>query len=858
MNLRLLTWLLNKFIVRHLQHNLARTVLTVIGIALGVGVILAINLANGAALHQFREGVDIVAGKANLEIHAVNAPGIDEHLIDQLLPLRAEGLKFAPVIDEIGVIRRDSPELVQVLGVDMFGDSDFRVMTMAPQGEKLSDFAIFDRNRIYVGEKLAQRFGLKVGQQLPLVLSDQEQNCTVAGILQFEGPGKAFGGNIVAMDISGAQDAFAMQGRLSRIDLIVPEDRRTEFTQKISALLPTGVAVDAPQRRSEQIEKMVRAFQYNLAALSLIAVVVGMFVIYNTMSIAVIRRRPEIGTMRVLGLPRLTIFSLFLSEAIVLGLVGSLLGIGLGIAGAQYAVKAVSRTVQALYVDQPPAQIVLDPTAITLAFAGGLLMTAVAALAPALEASTVTAAEASRRGAYESRVRESLKFLGTIGIILGVVAFICGKQPAVNGFPLFGYCAAALSVFAVAFVMPMILKWFLRAAASVLQKLGANLPRLAALSLFGTLGRTSVAVSSLMVGIAMMVSLAVMIGSFRETVIAWTQQSLKADLFIEPVARRYSNRTGALSHQVVEKMRHVPGVIDVDEFVEFPIEYEGAPAFLGAGEMQVMARRGNLMFLDREPSSVVLGRLRANRGAIVTESFAARHNLHRGDTVRLQTPKGELSAPLEGIYYDYVSDLGYVIIDRDEFARHYDDRYSTTVAVWIDPSLDGDTVRSRIYDAIGTDSLLNIRTNKELKASVLRVFDNTFAITYALHAIAITVAILGVMNALFALTLEMRRDFGILKYLGTSAGNLRQIVLSQAAILGLCGAVSGVVVGMGLSMLLIDVINKQSFGWTIQFAVPVDFLLQSFALIMACSVLSGLLPAQLAAATPAPEVVRDE
>jgi putative ABC transport system permease protein len=251
-------------------------------------------------------------------------------------------------------------------------------------------------------------------------------------------------------------------------------------------------------------------------------------------------------------------------------------------------------------------------------------------------------------------------------------------------------------------------------------------------------------------------------------------------------------------------------------------------------------------------------RLRTNHGAIVTESFAARHNLHKGDVVKLQTPRGELAAPVEGIYYDYVSDLGYVIIDREEFARHYDDRYSTTVAIWIDPSLDGDTVRSRIYDAIGTDSLLNIRTNKELKASVLRVFDNTFAITYALHAIAITVAILGVMNALFALTLEMRRDFGILKYLGTSAGNLRQIVLSQAAILGLCGAVSGVVVGMGLSMLLIDVINKQSFGWTIQFAVPVDFLVQSFALIMACSILSGLFPAQLAAATPAPEVVRDE
>lgn len=859
--MNLLPWLLQRFIVRHLKHNLARTLLTILGIGLGVGVILAINLANGAALHQFREGVDIVAGKANLEVRATNAPDIDERLIEKLMPLRRYGVRYAPVIDQIGIVRQEpSPEIVQVLGLDMFGDADFRSLALAPlpTNEKLGDFAIFDRNRIYAGEKLAGRYGLKVGQTFPLILSDQEQKTVVAGILEFSGPGKAFGGNIVAMDISSAQDAFGMQGRISRIDLIVPEDKLQEFKTKIARVMPPGVVVDAPQRRSDQIEKMVRAFQYNLAALSLIAVVVGMFVIYNTMSIAVIRRRPEIGTMRVLGLGRDTIFALFLSEAIFLGTIGSLLGVALGIAGAGYALKAVSRTVQSLYVDQPPAQLVVDPTALAAAFAGGLFMTAAAALAPALEASTVSAAEASRRGAYESRVRGSLRFLGAFGLALAVVAFVCGKQPAVNGFPLFGYAAAALSVFAVAFLMPLTLKTCLKMLAALLQNCGANLPRLAALSLYGTLGRTSVAVSSLMVGIAMMVSLAVMIGSFRETVIAWTHQSLRADLFIEPVARRYSNRTGNLSHDIIEKIRHVPGVTDVDAFVEFPIEYNGQPANLGAGEMEVMARKGNLMFLDGEKSSAVLDRMRANRGVVVTESFAMRHNIHKGDRITLSTPRAPITVPVEGIYYDYVSDLGYIILDRDEYARHFDDRYSTTVAVWADPKLDVETVRSEIYKAVGTDSLLNIRTNKELKKSVLRVFDNTFAITYALHAIAITVAILGVMNALFALTLEMRRDFGILKYLGTSAANIRKIVLSQAAILGVCGAVSGLIVGMGLSMLLIDVINKQSFGWTVQFAVPADFLVQTFLLIIACSVLSGLLPAHLAASTPAPEVVRNE
>lgn len=848
--------------LRDLSRNWIRTLLTCAGIALGVAVMLAINMANGTALSRFRESIDLVAGKSNLEIHGTTGGELDQKLLTDLQWLWDQDTKFTPVIDEVAVLPAQPPELLQVIGVDVFADPEFRSFSISG-GKDSRDSAseqnlsIFNRNSVYIGTKLAEQHKLRVGDKFNVLINDRTEELQVVGIIAYTGPGKAFGGSLLVMDIGPAQQLFDMHTRISRIDLLAPAERLTEIQSAVAKVLPASTMVAFPERRGQQVQKMIASFQYNLGALSLIALLVGMFVIYNTMSMTVIRKRPEIGTLRALGASKSLIFSLFTLQSIFIGAVGSALGVLLGTFFARGAVKAVGSTIQSLYVDQPRADVVIDPVTLLTAFAAGLTIAIAAALGPVFEAMSVPPAEATRRASYELRIARSSGRFAQFGLGLLVLAGLASQAPALNGFPVFGYVAAALTIFGVALIMPLSLGWLMVRVAGPASALLGSEGKLAVLSLTSTLGRTSVTVASLTIGIAMMISLAVMIGSFRQTVITWVNQTLKADLYISPLSRQASNR-GRLDNETVERIRSTPGVADVDAFVEIPIEYNGNPTNLGAGDSDVLARRGNLLFLDRRDPREVLAEVENGKSCIITESFALRNNVKIGDVLNLPSKKGTLRVRVADIYYDYASDLGYVIIPRSLFREHFDDYYSTTVALYAEQGTPVEEVRGQLLEALGTNARVNIRSNRELRTEILRIFDNTFAITYALHAIAILVAILGVMNALFALTYEMRRDFAILRYVGASLGQLRKLVLVQAGILGLLGNLCGLGVGLVLSLLLIHVINKQSFGWTVQLAIPVDFILQSSALVLLFALLSGILPAYLAVRNISPEAVRYE
>lgn len=859
--MRAIISLLKTFIWRDIRHNAIRSLLTVIGVALGVAVMLAINLANESTLSRFKETIDLVAGKSNLEIASPSMPDIDEHILTQLHFLWDAGGKFTPVIDETAVIAGPAPDVVQVLGVDSFADPQFRPFSFgsASAGSPAqTNNSIFDIGSVYVGEKLAAAHGLQVGSRFPVLINAKQVQLQVAQIIRYSGPGKAFGGNIMVMDIGPAQELFDMRGRLSRIDMIVPAESADQLIVRLRKVLPSGVAVERPSRRGTQVEKMLAAFQYNLTALSLIALLVGMFVIYNAMSITIVRKRAEIGILRAMGASRRLIFAVFVVQAALLGAAGSAIGVGLGLVFARYCVKAVSQTVQALYVEQPPADITVNYPALLLAFAFGLSMTLLAALAPLLEAVSVAPAEAARRGSFEPRLSRFSGAVALGGLSLLLCAGISACLPAVNGFPLFGYVSAALTIFGAALCLPVVLARVLSCLQPVMYRFFGATAKVAVASLGASIVRTSVTVASLTVGISMMVSLAIMIGSFRQTVIVWVEQTLKADLYVTPLMRNVASRAGRLPASLVQRVRLVPGVEAVDAFVEFPIEYKGEPTNLGAGDLDVLSKHGNLMFLHGRTAQSVLSAVLFSPSCIVSETFALRNNVHEGETLTLDSPHGPFTVKVEAIYYDYASDRGVIVLPRALYAQHYPDTYSTSLGVYLKPGADTDSVRSSIIRALGPDVRLSVRSNNELRKEVLRIFDNTFAITYALHAIAILVAILGVMNALFALTFELRRDLAILTYIGASMRQIKQIVLVQAATLGLLGDLLGMAVGFVLSLLLINVINKQSFGWTVQLNIPVSFLAESFLLVLLFSLLSGWLPARLAVASISPEAVRIE
>ncbi len=861
---------LHRLILRSLWRNKLRTVLTMLGVMLGVSILLAINLANDMALGNFKDSIDRVSGKSNLTIRPTQSDVLDERLLSSLrwiwlLPGEQKS-RFVPGIEQTALwgsapAKASSeipPEVVQVLGMDMlsaFQDSQSGIKLTAQSGNPLD---ILKPGYAYIGEGMAQAHHLKPGDTFPLATNDTVSRFTVAGILSKGELGSAYGGNLMVMDLSTCQEAFGLNGSLSKIDLTVPEELVTEVQEKLQHQLPAQLAVERPTQRSAQVSKMVRSYQYNLTTLSFIALLVGVFLIYNTMSITIIRRRPEIGTLRTLGFSKRHIFGLFLTEALIIGLAGTVLGIGFGLFLSQFAIKAVATTVANLYTGQVLDSFSINPWIILLAFVFGILMTLAGALAPVLEATAVAPAEASRRASYESRIIQASGKLSIVGGVLAVLAFWAAWQPSVDGLPLYGFLSALLTILSMALWMPQLIKKSIQASMPILTRLFQTEGRLAGLILRGALGRTAVAVASLMIGIAMMVSLAVMISSFRQTVITWVQQTLKADLWIEPISRVGSQQSGRIQPQVVAMIRQLPGVVGVDSFYEFPIRYHDNPTRLGVGDFDVLATHGNLLFTENEPPAQVLRQTYIRPSVVVTEAFSTRNHVKKGDFIPLETPTGLKKFRVAAVYYDYSSDLGYIVMPRYWYAKFYNDDRISNLAVYLKPGVSTEQVRQAIERQLTGKSRLTIRSNRELRSEVLTIFDRTFAITYALHVIAIAVALLAVMNSLLAIVLEARREFAILKYLGAEDRQISKIVLVQASLLGLFGNFSGLFVGFLLSFLLINVINKQSFGWTIRFEVPWLFLFQSFWLVMITSILSGLIPARMAAKTPAPEVIKSE
>lgn len=846
-----------QFIIRDFASNKARTILTTLGIALGVGVMLSISLANQTALKRFEDNLQLVTGKADLVVAPTTQDSLDENILRKLTFLWNDNILFTPIVEQLTAVPGEKPDIVLALGVDVFADQTFRSINLDQKKDTPLD--ILNNNSVFVGERFAERHHLKEGSLFKILANDKEVELKTAGILKFSQTGMAFGGNVLVMDIGTAQEIFSMQGRVSRIDLMSTQKIKPAIISSIQSILPVNANVESPSNRNAQVQKMLHAFQNNLMALSLVSMLVGAFVIYNTMSIIIIRKRAEIGILRTIGLTSRALFVLFLGQTFLFGLFGSALGLLFGTVLAKGTVKAVQKTVVALYTQQPAADVALEPVMLVGAFVIGITFTIAASLVPIFEATHVQASESMRRGSFEAKVDRSSVKLTIAGIVLLVGAAISSTFPAINNFPVMGYLSATLTVFGVSFCLPKILQSSLELIKDWLKHTKSAEAVLASANLRGSLGRTSVAIASLMLGIAMMISLNIMISSFRETVIMWVNQTLQADLYIESTSRSEASKGAKLNKECVDALKKVEGIEDIDSFVQQPFVYKGRLTNLGSGKLDVLEKHSQLKFLDNEPFEAVHKRIKENEmSCIVTETFANKNNVAKGDVLEIPSPKGLLKIKIQNVYYDYASDLGYVILARQLQEKYFPSSGYSSCAIYCKPGYDPNAVRANLLAQMDSNARINVLTNKELRQEVLRVFDDTFAITHALHAISVLVAILGVANSLYAITMEMRHELAILRFVGASIRQLKQIILYQAAFLGGLGALSGTVVGGVLSLLLINVINKQSFGWTINLSVPWLAITESFVLVIVFSIISGLLPALTINKLVTPDAVRNQ
>jgi putative ABC transport system permease protein len=455
---------------------------------------------------------------------------------------------------------------------------------------------------------------------------------------------------------------------------------------------------------------------------------------------------------------------------------------------------------------------------------------------------------------YHARVRRGRD--AAISAVLAAAALGASQLPAFGGKPVFGYVAALLMLAAAALAMPALVAGVMKISSAALRRLFGVEALLASRSLTGSLRRSSVLTAALSTAVAMMVSVGIMVGSFRRTVEVWMFDQLPADLYLGPAVPPGGDRHPTLAPDVAEAVAKVPGVAAVDRFRAYAASYQGLPFTLGAGESRIFARTARLHFLSGERTQV-LARLPQGDYVVASEPFANKHHVRVGDSLLLPLGDAAVRFELLGIFYDYGSEAGLVVMDRSTLLRHLPGQAPSNLAIYLGPGADPDIVRGAILRALA-GRRVTLFSNREIRAQALRVFDRTFAITYALEAVAIAVAVMGIAGALLAVVIDRRRELGLLRFLGASAVQVHRLILFEAGLLGLLANLAGGLLGCLLSLDLIYVINKQSFGWTIQFHGPVALLLAALSGIYAATLLAGLYPARVAMRLVPIEVIHEE
>lgn len=853
------------FILRRVSQERARTGLTVAGIALGIAVVLAIRLANASALGGFASALDTVAGRTSLEVIGVGL-GVDEARLAGLGWLREWG-EVSPVMegDAVALPAPDRPEAVRVLGVDILRDQPFReyrLLDVGPGGGQPTAQAflelLIDPASVVVTEVFARRHGLVVEppegpdprgrSTLRMAFGDRARDYRIRGLLRDEGPARVLDGNFVLMDIAAAQLAFDRLGRVDRVDVrLADPSRLDEAERQIGARLPAGLAVQRPARRGQQVERMLAAFQFNLGALSYVALLVGLFLVYNTVATSVIARRDEIGVLRALGATRRAVMTLFLGEAAALALLGCAVGLPVGWALARAAVAFTSATVTTLYVAHAAAVPSLTWVEAGLAVGVGVPLALAAAAAPSWEGSRVSPLEAVRGYQGEASGAARLWRWGLAGTVCQLAAVASAQAGPVGGLPVFGFAAAVLVVLGLAALVPVALAAAARAVRpGALGWLGVT-GRLAHANLTAAIPRLAISVAALAVSLAMLVAIAVMIGSFRETVIYWVGQTLRADLFVSTARRSNLDAQATISPALEQAIARDGDVEAVDRFRALSPTFRGRLIVLGSGDFRVLLDHGALVFKAPADGPAAMAAAIGHDAVVVSEALSMRFGVGVGDRIDVPTPAGPRPFLVAAVYYDYSTDRGVVVMDTTTFARHFGDQRPTSLSVYLRPGADPAAVRDRLLAALGAEHRLFVHTNATLRAEVLRIFDATFAITYGLEAVAIVVAVLGVAGTLVTLILERRRELALLRLVGADLGQIRRMIVIEAGMLGLVSQVLGLGAGLALSLILIYVINVQSFGWTIQFHVPGVFLLQAMAAVLLATALAGVYPARLAA-----------
>ncbi|MFC1659893.1 FtsX-like permease family protein [Gemmatimonadota bacterium] len=840
--------------LRFFLHHPWEIALTILGVAMGVGVVVSIDLAIQSSREAFRVSTEAVAGRSTHRIVGSGA-GVPDSIFTAL---RVEkGIKAsAPIVE--GYLT--SPSLpgrpLRVLGVDPFSEGTFRPFLLGGSSG-LDVIAMLTGGRgAFLGADLADEMGAQVGAEFLVRVEGRSFPLVTAGILVPTDELSRRGiRDLIVLDVSQGQELLGLDGRLTWIDLLLPEGEAGDaVVADIMGWLPPGTRLLETGTRSAGLSQMIRAFDLNLTALSLLALIFGMFLIYNTMTFSVVQRRTLFGSLRALGVTRRELLRLVLGEAVLLGLFGTGLGLAFGIILGRGLVGLVTRTINDLYFVLSVESLTLPPEVLAKGVVMGLGATLLASFPPALEATLSPPRATLTRSVLEERAKRAVPraaLLGGLLFLAGASLLLVPSKSILLSFSgLFGF------VMGLALLTPVTTALLMGILAPIAKRTLGILGVMAARGVVTAMSRTAPAMAALVVAVSVTVGLGTMITSFRGTVAQWLDGTLQADVYVSVPGLVSSRPQGTLDPTLVERLVNAEDLAGFSTYREAVLETVEGPVRAVALDL---FSRGEQAFDFKEGGG---GRgfreFRTGQGVFLSESLAYRRSLAVGDTIALPSESGLLGLRVAGVFYDYGSDQGVVMMSRATYERYWSDRGITSLGLFVNDGADVDGVVSVLQGLAGDEQLVLIRSNRALKAASLEVFDRTFAITGVLRLLAFVVAFIGVLSALMALQLERGRELGVLRANGLTPGQLWQLVTFQTGIMGLVAGILAVPAGLLLAAVMVFVVNKRSFGWTLQLELGGDILFQAVLLALVGAILAGVFPSWRMSRTAPALALREE
>lgn len=878
-SLRSLLW--SRFTWRHWCSAPIESGTLVLILALGIAVFFAVRLANRAAVVNFQNFTDLLTAESDGLISAP-AGSLPESVLGEIRGvLGGEPVHLIPVLETTGALPRTNEierigerETYQIVGVDLIALQNLaaqrhanrpwfnqtnRLQSESPTPSASDRDAFWktfrDPQSAYISQSLALLNQVQPGQSLPMIVNDHVVDLRVAGIIPAPPDHPNPPANLIVMDLPALQMLTDRTGRLDRIEFVLdPGYERAARWAKIRSQLESAAAgrwvVGTPADRRAAGEQMTRAFRLNLTILSLLALVVGLYLVFQALDGAVVRRREEIAILRSLGVPASEIRAAWLLEASVLGIVGGLLGLGLGWLGAQGAVRLIGRTINALYYATSAKAAALS--------AAEAIFALLLAVATSLLAGWLPARTAANTPPAQILVRSGTTFGGPAWLRLpgwGLIALIAGlaltplppwRMQGGARLPWASYLAAILWLAGAGMIAGSVLKSFARA----LKKLGTRRPtwRLALSQLSAPSGRHRLALAGLVAAVAMTAGMAILVSSFDTTMRGWIERTFQADLYISSDGAQSASTQNRIRPEIWRSIAQHPAVAVANAVQVAEVKLPNGSTLLAGGELAWFRDRIHTAWVVRPADEAIFDPARNATLCLVSEAFCARFQVGIGDTLEVPTPRGPQRLQIAGVFADYGNERGSISVERRHFASWFGDELASSLILKLKPGQNPETMRAELRTA---HPGLAVFTNSYLRQEALRIFQQTFAITYALELIGVVVAVAGLGFTMMSLLLERRSELTTLRALGFTHREIAASTAWESILTAFAGVATGLVLSLGLGWLLIARVNRQTFGWTLETDRPWGQLATLAALVIAAGAIVGWAVGRRGAQLPA-------